>query len=283
VLITGGSSGLGLECARVCAAAGASVTLAVRDVDRGRHVASQLGGDVRVGHLDLADLRSVHRFAERWNRPVDVLLNNAGIMMAPETRTVDGFESHLGVNHLGHFALTGLLLPWVGDRVVMVGSQAHRHGTLVLDDLHWERRRYNAFQAYAQSKVATLLFTLALSRRLSGRVRAVAAHPGWVATDLLLSAPGAAGRVMRLVTSALAPGVEAGAGPLLHAMTEDLPGGSYVGPSGVYEFWGAPCLVGRSPEASDVRLADELWSASVEATGVVPDQATASRRRLRLT
>lgn len=271
VVITGGTSGLGYECARVCAAGGASVTLAVRDPDRGRRAAAAIGGDVRVARLDLADLRSVHRFAEDWGgRPIDVLLNNAGIMMAPSGRTEDGFESHLGVNYLGHFALTGLLLPWVSDRVVTVGSQAHRHGTLVMDDLHWQKRPYNAFQAYGQSKLASLLFMLALSRRLPEGVRSVGAHPGWVATNLVSSAPGVMGRMMRLGTRALARDVTAGAEPLLQAMTRDLPGGSYVGPSGINEFWGAPCLVGRSAEASDVGLADELWDASVAATGVEP-------------
>ena len=270
-VVTGANSGLGLETARALAAAGAHVVLAVRDVARGEQAAAQLSGDVTVRRLDLADLSSVRAFAGGWSGDLDVLVNNAGIMHVPAGRTADGFELQFGTNHLGHFALTNLLLPHVTGRVVTVSSMLHRSGEIVLDDLNWERRPYSATGAYGQSKLANLLFTLELQRRLTAAgssVRALAAHPGWAATNLqgrsgnrVKDAAMAVGN--RLVASSSAQG----ALPTLLAATADLPGGSFTGPDGQF-MRGAPTLVGRSPAASDPELARRLWTASAELTGV---------------
>lgn len=277
VLITGGSRGLGLYCARECAGAGANVVVAARDP--GAALRRLRGAEhVSAARLDLADLGSVDRFCDAWgDRRVDVLLNCAGIMMAPQQWTADGFESHLGVNHLGHFALTGLLAGLVRDRVVTVTSPAHRFGQVHWDDLHWRRRRYSPFAAYAQSKLANLLFAAALGDYLPVGARSLAAHPGWVRTGLVDDAAGWQGRVMRAGTKAFARDVVSGAAPLLAAMTADLPDGCLVGPNGVAQFWGPPGLVSRSGLASDPQVADRLWEASALETRVDPP-----RRRLHL-
>ncbi|MGY1653225.1 oxidoreductase [Geodermatophilus sp. SYSU D01119] len=271
-VVTGATSGLGLATARALAAAGARVVLAVRDPARGRAAAAGLTGEVEVRRLDLADLASVRAFADDWSGPLDVLVNNAGIMMVPQGRTADGFELQFGTNHLGHFALTNLLLPSLTDRVVTVSSTAHRVGSIDLTDLNWERRRYSPERAYGQSKLANLLFTLELQRRLTAAgspVRAMAAHPGWAATDLQ-------GRTENRVKHAafalgnrlVAQSGERGALPTLLMATADLPGGSYAGPEGAFEVRGEPTLVGRTRAASDPELARALWAASAELTGV---------------
>jgi NAD(P)-dependent dehydrogenase (short-subunit alcohol dehydrogenase family) len=271
VVVTGANSGLGLATARALAAAGARVVLAVRDPARGQQAAAALPGDVSVRRLDLADLSSVREFAAGWTGDLDVLVNNAGIMAVPEGRTADGFELQFGTNHLGHFALTNLLLPHVTDRVVTVSSGLHRSGRIVLDDLNWQRRRYSPGGAYGQSKLANLLFTLELQRRLTAAgspVRATAAHPGWAATNLQ---SGSGSRVrdaaMALGNRLLAVSGEQGALPILFAAVAEIPGGSYAGPDGPF-MRGAPTLTGRSRDASDADLARQLWTASVELTGV---------------
>jgi NAD(P)-dependent dehydrogenase (short-subunit alcohol dehydrogenase family) len=176
VVVTGSNSGLGLSTARELARAGARVVMAVRDVTRGEQAAATIDGDVVVRHLDLADLESVRAFAGDWTGDLDVLVNNAGIMMVPAGLTADGFELQFGTNHLGHFALTNLLLPHVTDRVVTVASSMHRAGRIDLDDLNWCSRPYSATGAYGQSKLANLLFTLELQRRLTA---AGTASPSW--------------------------------------------------------------------------------------------------------
>jgi NAD(P)-dependent dehydrogenase (short-subunit alcohol dehydrogenase family) len=271
VVVTGGNSGLGLATARALAAAGARVVLAVRDTTRGEQAAAGLPGEVEVRRLDLADLTSVRAFAQDWTGALDVLVANAGIMAVPEARTADGFELQFGTNHLGHFALTNLLLPHVTDRVVTVSSGLHTSGRIVLDDLNWERRKYSATGAYAQSKLANLLFTLELQRRLTAArssVRATAAHPGWAATNLQ---SGSGSRVkdaaMALGNRVAAVSSEQGALPTLFASVAEVPGGSYAGPSGTL-MRGTPTLAGRSATASDPRLAEQLWTASAQLTGV---------------
>jgi NAD(P)-dependent dehydrogenase (short-subunit alcohol dehydrogenase family) len=270
-VVTGATSGLGLETARALAAKGARVVLAVRDTARGDAVAAELPGTVEVRRLDLADLESVRGFAREWDGPLDVLVNNAGIMAVPAGLTVDGFESQFGTNHLGHFALTNLLLPSVTDRVVTVASSMHRVGSIVLDDLNWQRRNYSPERAYGQSKLANLLFTLELQRRLSeagSRVRAVAAHPGWSATNLQGRSGNAAKDAgMSLGNRLFATSAAQGAQPTLFAATADIPGGSYVGPGGRFEMRGTPTLVGRTVAASDPEMARKLWTASAELTG----------------
>ena len=271
-IVTGANSGIGLPTARALAEAGAHVVLAVRDAAKGETVAASIAGDTEVRRLDLADLASVRAFADAWQGDVDVLINNAGVMRTPERRTADGFELQIGTNHLGHFALTNLLLRHVTDRVVTVSSGAHRGGSISLDDLNWQRRRYQRWAAYQQSKLANLLFTLELQRRLTAAgspIRALAAHPGYAATNLQFrSERGIEDRVMGVANRLFAQTDEAGARPTLFAASQDLPGASYVGPDGFAEQRGYPTLVGRTAAASDVEMAKRLWTLSEELTGV---------------
>jgi NAD(P)-dependent dehydrogenase (short-subunit alcohol dehydrogenase family) len=274
VVITGANSGIGRAAARALAAKGAHVVLAVRDPAKGRAAAATMTGDVGVRRLDLADLASVRSFAEDFTEPIDVLINNAGLMIPPLGRTADGFELQFGTNHLGHFALTNLLLPRIRERVVTVSSNGHRTGTIDFDDLNWDRKPYKAFPAYAQSKLANLLFTLELQRRLTeagSPVLATAAHPGMAATNLLGHLEKERSPVQRLrtaVTSRLSQSDDGGALPTLYAAVADVPGGSYAGPGGFLQGRGAPKLVSRSRAARDGALARRLWTASEELTGV---------------
>jgi NAD(P)-dependent dehydrogenase (short-subunit alcohol dehydrogenase family) len=272
VVVTGANSGIGQAAARELGRAGAHVVLAVRDLEKGERAAAEVPGDREVRRLDLADLASVRAFAEAWSGDLDVLVNNAGVMAVPEGRTADGFELQFGTNHLAHFALTGLLLPAITDRVVTVSSGAHRMGRIDLDDLNWERRRYRRWPAYGQSKLANLLFTMELQRRLDvagSPVRALAAHPGWAATNL----QGRSGNpvldvAMRVSNRFFAQSEAMGALPTLYAVAEDLPGGTYVGPDGRAEQRGHPTVVGRSAAARDADVARRLWERSEELTGV---------------
>ncbi len=272
VIITGATSGIGFAAAKVLVDKGARVVLAVRNQTKGADAVARLGGRAEVRSLDLADLSSVRAFAEAWDGPIDLLINNAGVMAVPLGRTAEGFELQLGTNHLGHFALTNLLLQHLTDRVVSVSSSAHRMGHIELTDLNWERRSYKQWPAYGQSKLANLLFVLELERRLSATgsdVRALAAHPGFARTNLQGHSGNAwADRATMVVTKVVGQSAAQGAWPTLFAATEDLPGGSYAGPGGFAEARGLPQLVGRTPEASDAELAKQLWTASAELTGV---------------
>jgi NAD(P)-dependent dehydrogenase (short-subunit alcohol dehydrogenase family) len=272
IVITGGNSGIGVEAARMLAGAGARVTLAVRNVAKGEQAAAGIGAAVDVRELDLTRLDSVRAFAAATDEPVDVLVNNAGVMAVPFSRTADGFEIQFGTNHLGPFALTNLLLPRITDRVVTISSGAHRMGRLNFDDLNWERRPYRRWAAYGQSKLANLLFTLELQRRLiaaGSPVRALAAHPGYSATNLQLhSGNRVVDGFMAVLNRVVGQSAGIGALSTAYAVTQDLPGGSYVGPDGRNEIRGYPTLVGRSAAASDVQLAERLWTASEELTGV---------------
>lgn len=277
-IITGANSGIGFPTARALAERGAHVVLAVRDVAKGEAAAESISGSCEVQQLDLADLASVRGFASRWQGELSVLINNAGVMRTPERRTADGFELQIGTNHLGHFALTNLLLPHVTDRIVTVASGAHRGGSISLDDLNWQRRTYRRWGAYQQSKLANLLFTLELQRRLTevgSTVRALAAHPGYAATNLQFrSESRLEDRFAAIGNRLFAQTDEAGARPILFAATQDLSGASYVGPDGRGEHRGYPTLVGRSAEASDVEMAKRLWTLSEELTGVAFPLAT---------
>ena len=271
VVVTGATSGIGRVAARELARVGAHVVLAVRDTARGERVAAEMPGSTEVRHLDLTDLSAVRAFAGAWEGDLDVLVNNAGVMAVPESRTADGFETQIGTNHLGHFALTGLLLDHVTDRVVTVSSGAHRMGRIRLDDLNWERG-YKRWPAYGQSKLANLLFTLELQRRLTeagSPVRALAAHPGWSATHLQERTGSVLQNTLMAVGNRLiAQSDEAGAWPTLFAVSQDLPAGAYVGPGGPGEARGNPKLVGRSSAASDAETARRLWELSERLTGV---------------
>ncbi|MCW2805558.1 MAG: hypothetical protein QOF52_2472 [Propionibacteriaceae bacterium] len=271
-IVTGANSGLGRATTAALARAGARVVMAVRDLTRGNDAAASIDGLVEVRRLDLADLASVREFADTWEGPIDVLINNAGVMAVPEGQTKDGFEVQFGTNHLGHFALTNLLLPQITDRVVTVSSTGHRMGSIDLDDLNWKTRKYRPWRAYGQAKLANLLFTLELQRRLQAdgsQVRAHAAHPGYAATNLQ-SGMGSHwfDRVGAISNKILAQSEQMGALPTLFAATQDLPGASYVGPDGFMEQRGHPTLVGRSAAATDVAMAKDLWLASERLTGV---------------
>ena len=272
VIITGATSGIGFAAAKALADKGARVVIAARNEGKAADTVARIGGLAESRALDLADLDSVRAFAAGWSEPIDLLINNAGIMAVPLSRTKAGFESQLGTNHLGPFALTNLLLPQITDRVVCVSSTAHRMGEVDLTDLNWERRPYRQWPAYGQSKLANLLFVLELQRRLTAAgssVRAVAAHPGFARTNLQGHSGNAiADRATLAVTKVMGQSATQGAWPTLYAATEDLPGGSYVGPGGFAETRGLPKLVGRTAEASDPELAKQLWTASEELTGV---------------
>ncbi|MHB1929598.1 MAG: oxidoreductase [Acidimicrobiales bacterium] len=271
-VVTGANSGIGREAAAALARAGAHVTLAVRDEGKGRQAAAAMGGTVEVRRLDLADLASVRAFAAAWDGHLDVLVDNAGVMATPQRRTADGFELQVGTNHLGHFALTNLLLPHLTDRTVVVSSGAHRMGRIDLDDLNWERRRYRAWPAYGQSKLANLLFVWELQRRLDAAdspLRAVAAHPGYAATDLQRKTGNpVANAAMLVLNRVVAQSAAAGALPTLYAAVEDIPGRTFVGPGGWMEQRGAPRVVSASAAGHDDETARRLWALSEQLTGV---------------
>jgi NAD(P)-dependent dehydrogenase (short-subunit alcohol dehydrogenase family) len=277
-IVTGASSGIGLETAKALIAHGARVVLAVRDEARGRDAAKVMPGpgSAEVALLDLASLDSVRAFAGGWDgSPVDLLVNNAGVMIPPLSRTKDGFELQFGTNHLGHFALTNLILPRITStgRVVTVSSDAHRFGRIDFDDLNWEHRRYRAWRAYGQSKLANLLFTAELQRRLTeagGAVLSMAAHPGYAATNLQSHS---GSRVMEFAMGTLgnrllAQDAASGALPTLYAATADLPGNTFAGPSGFGGTRGAPAPCARSKAAGDTAVARRLWQVSEQLTGV---------------
>jgi NAD(P)-dependent dehydrogenase (short-subunit alcohol dehydrogenase family) len=273
VVITGANSGIGLKTAEALAEHGAHVTIAVRNAAKGEQAAVKIGHGTEVRSLDLASLESVRTFASDWGaKPIDILINNAGVMFTPELRTPDGFELQVGTNHLGHFALTNLLLEHISGRVVTVSSNAHKAGRLDLADLNWERRRYSSIGAYNQSKLANLLFTGELARKLAAagsKVIATAAHPGYAATNLTAnSGSPIKGAIMALGDRALAQSAQAGALPTIYAAVEDIAGDTYVGPSGPGEWRGRPKIVGRARAARDLASAAALWSLSEELTGV---------------
>ena len=268
VIVTGANSGLGLVTARELARAGATTILAVRNLDKGQAAAAEMTGDVEVRRLDLQDLASVNEFAEGVER-VDVLVNNAGIMAVPYALTADGFESQIGTNHLGHFALTNLLLPKITDRVVTVSSMMHLMGHISLKDLNWKSRPYFAWPAYGQAKLANLLFTSELHRRLSAAgspVTALAAHPGYSATNLQGHSGNRIGEKLARAANRVATDADFGARQTLYAATEDIPGDSFIGPR--FMMWGPTGVVPRSPLARDRAKAAALWTLSEQLTGV---------------
>ncbi len=272
VIVTGANSGIGRAAASALAGAGARVVLAVRNIDKGQAAATSMPGQTEVRQLDLASLDSVREFTAAWDGELDLLINNAGVMAPPLSRTAEGFELQFGTNHLGHFALTNLLLEHITGRVVTVSSGAHRIGAIDLDDLNWERKRYSAWRAYGQSKLANLLFTSELQRRLSdagSAVLATAAHPGYSATNLQFHS---GRRTLDLLSSVgnrvIAQDEDAGALPTLYAAVADVPPNSFAGPDGLMEMRGKPKLVGRSKAAKDGEAARRLWEASEGLTGL---------------
>ncbi|WP_433553544.1 SDR family NAD(P)-dependent oxidoreductase [Micromonospora zamorensis] len=277
-VVTGANTGLGFETARRLAERGASVVLAVRDTQKGKLAAARMNGDVSVRELDLTSLESVRAAADglRAAHPrIDLLINNAGVMYTPKQTTRDGFEMQFGTNHLGHFALTGLLLdlllPVPGSRVVTVSSTGHRiRAAIHFDDLQWERS-YGRAAAYGQSKLANLMFTYELQRRLAahGTTVAVAAHPGVSNTELTRNTPAAVRRPVTWLAPVITQPATAGALPTLRAATDpSVLGGQYYGPDGLGEVRGHPRLVTSSPESYDVTVQQRLWAVSEDLTGV---------------
>jgi NAD(P)-dependent dehydrogenase (short-subunit alcohol dehydrogenase family) len=284
-VVTGANSGLGLVAARELARHGALVVMACRNLDKGRAAQAEVaaaatGPKPELESLDLASLSSVKSFVERFKKShdgLDLLVNNAGVMAAPRRRTADGFELHFGTNHLGHFALTTLLLPLMEGRddarVVTLSSNAHKTvRRIAFDNLNGDRR-YFRWNAYGQSKLANLMFALELDRRLradGSTVKSLAAHPGYSATNLQSAAAPLADRlVMKAGNAVIAQSDEMGALPVLYAATEPgLEGGTYVGPDGRGEHRGYPKVVRPNGSARDEVAAERLWDVSADLTGV---------------
>ncbi|MEE6209182.1 oxidoreductase [Salarchaeum sp. III] len=289
VVVTGANSGIGFEAASAFAAAGAHVVMACRSTDRGRDAKREIeseypGASLTLRELDLADLDSVREFADWYRAEYDalhVLANNAGVMAIPRSETADGFETQFGVNHIGHFALTARLLPVLRQtndesRVVTQSSGVHERGRIDFDDLQSEDE-YDKWAAYAQSKLANVLFAYELDRRLrtaGASVTSVACHPGYAATNLQLRGPEAEGSrlrtlAMKAANVVVAQSAERGAWPLLYAATNpDIDGGEYIGPTGLFNMRGHPGRQESSERSHDDDTARRLWGVSEDLTGV---------------
>lgn len=279
VIVTGANTGIGFETARALARKGAHVTLACRNLDKGRPAKESILAEtpdavVSLEQLDLSDLRSVESFANRFldqHDRLDLLILNAGVMVPPESKTAQGFELQFGVNHLGHFALTGALLPLVQatekSRVVVVSSTAAHRGEMNFEDLQFEQRGYSPWPAYGQSKLANQLFTLELQRRLraaGSSVLVTAAHPGWTATDLQRTTA-----MVRFLNHFFAMQPPQGALPTLRAATDpEATGGDYYGPGGFLQMRGYPKRIDMVKQAQIAGDAARLWEVSEELTGV---------------
>lgn len=275
VIVTGANSGLGEVTARELARVGAHVVLACRNTEAGEKAAAGMSGSVEVRKLDLADLDSVRSFAEGTTGPVDILINNAGVMAVPYRKTAQGFESQFGTNHLGHFALAGLLLDRLKEsnkpRVTVLSSAAHRMGAINFDDLQSEQN-YARWKAYGQSKLANLMYAYEFARRAKAAdspITVTAAHPGYANTKLQGKTESFMDRVMAVSNAVMAQSADAGAMPTLYAATGDIPSGSYVGPDGFMQQRGKRATVVGSTKASrDEAVAKRLWDVSEELTGV---------------
>ncbi len=291
-VVTGANSGLGLATALELARAGAEVVLACRNTERGEAALGSIRAEapdasVALEALDLSDLASIRAFAERFaveRASLDLLVNNAGVMAPPQRQTADGFELQFGTNHLGHFALAGLLLGRLEGRedarVVTISSTAHKYGRIRFDDLQ-SKHRYRRWRAYGQSKLANVLFALELERRLrasGSTVKSLAAHPGYAATNLQSAAPPKFDRAVMVVTNRLfAQSAAMGALPSLYAATRpNLDGGLYIGPDGFEQGRGHPKVVLPVRAGRDEATAKRLWSVSEELTGVSFYAATAN-------
>jgi NAD(P)-dependent dehydrogenase (short-subunit alcohol dehydrogenase family) len=257
---------VGLAVTRALADAGAAVVLAVRNLRKGTAAAATVPGSTEVRELDLASLDSIRAFAAGWHGSIDLLINNAGVSSPDLAHTRDGFELQFGTNHLGHFALTNLLLGHVTGRVVTLGSQAERLGRIDFDDPNFAHRTYKRSTSYNQSKLANILFSAGLQHRLraaGSEVLAQTAHPGFVATEIYADSGPIAATMVRL----LSQGPDQGALPVLYAALADLPGDSFTGPSHLMHMRGSPQLIKRSSRAGDPALARRLWSLSEQLTG----------------
>ncbi|PAK48070.1 oxidoreductase [Priestia megaterium] len=279
IIVTGSTSGIGKEAVKVIAGKNAKVIMAVRNVDKGKEVVNVIKkkfkkADIDVRKLDLTNLNSIRDFAnlikEDYDR-LDILINNAGIMFSPYSKTVDGFENQFGTNHLGHFALTGLLMPLLKkterSRIVILSSTGHTMGNLNVEDLNWETRKYNTRKAYCDSKLSNLYFTYELARRLNkegDHPRITAAHPGWTATDLQKHSA-----LMRELNKLFAQHVNMGVLPTLRAaFDENAKAGEFYGPSGIMNLRGYPVAHQSNKLSYDETISRELWKRSEEMTGI---------------
>jgi len=280
VIVTGSSSGIGLEAARVLVNKGAEVIIAVRNKEKGKKAVDRIKAQnaeakVKLMILDLADLNSVSKFVKEFKNEyskLDILINNAGVMMPPYNKTKDGFELQFGTNHLGHFALTGQLLDVLKDtqnsRVVNVSSGAHNWGSIDFDDLNWENRTYKPGRAYGDSKIANLYFTYEMNDRLKDSdLTVTAAHPGWTATELQRHSG-----LFKVLNNFFAMSIPQGTIPILRAATDDqVKSGNYYGPDGFREMRGYPEKVQSNELSQDKEIAKKLWDVSEKLTGVKYD------------
>lgn len=270
-VVTGATAGLGEVTTRELARAGARVVMAVRNEAKAAEVVRAIGpirGELEVRHLDLSRLASVREFAQNWTDPLDVLINNAGISLLPLQYTEDDFELQMATNYFGAFALTNALLPHITDRIVSLSSQLHRVSRLRIDDLNFKNHKYSPAAGYSDSKLAIVLFANELQRRLTAacsEIRSITAHPGIARTTLVSHDRSIFGRVNSL--GPLLNDVERGALPTLYAATQDIPGGSYVGPDGFASIKGHPKVRKSSSTARDPRKAAALWKATAELVG----------------
>ncbi len=279
VIITGSTSGLGKEACRVLAEKGAKVIMAIRNAAKGEGVVKEIRqdvpeADIEVMELDLGSLKSIKGFADKFSGQfdrLDILINNAGVMMCPFSKTEDGFEIQMGTNHLGHFALTGHLMPLLkkteGSRIVATSSMGHRMGNIDFSDINWEKRKYNTGKAYGDSKLANLYFTYELARKLKGDSHdpmVVAAHPGVTSTELARHS-----KFFRGFNIFFSQNVSMGTLPTLRAATDpDTKSGDYFGPKGFMEMQGYPVKVDSNNLSKDENIAQKFWSLSEEMTGV---------------
>ncbi|MBN1301874.1 MAG: SDR family NAD(P)-dependent oxidoreductase [Melioribacteraceae bacterium] len=279
VIITGSSGGIGYEAAKVFADKNAKVIIAVRNLAKGEKAKKNIkdnkdNADVEVMLLDLADLRSVKKFADEYKkkfRKLDLLINNAGVMIPPYLKTKDGFELQFGTNHLGHFALTALMIDLIinteNSRIVNVSSNAHKYGRLNFEDLNWKNRKYKAWRAYGDSKISNLYFTYELQRRLDSvksHIKVTAAHPGWTATELQRH-----NGFLNYLNKFFAMEQSQGALPVLRAaVDENAHGGDYFGPDGWQEWKGYPVKVNSNKLSLDSVIAGKLWNVSEELTNI---------------
>ena len=278
-IVTGSSSGIGYEAARVLANKNAEVIIAVRNQKKGENAVEQIkkqneNANVKLMMLDLACLKSVKNFAEEFKQKysrLDLLINNAGVMIPPYSKTEDGFELQFGTNHLGHFALTSLLFDVVErtptSRIVNVSSSAHKYGDINFNDLNWENRKYKAWRAYGDSKIANMYFTYELQNRLSeesSNPLITAAHPGWTATELQRNSS-----MFDFLNNFFAMNIEQGALPTLRAaIDEGAKSGDFYGPNGIMEMRGYPVKVESNKLSHDKEIAQKLWNVSEELTNV---------------
>lgn len=270
IIVTGGNSGVGKATATAMASAGHEVIIACRSVAKGLAAAAEMPGEIEVRELDLADLASVHAFADTVDQ-VDVLVNNAGVLGLPLTRTVDGFEAHMGTNHLGHFALTCLLGDRIRDRVVSVASTNYNTARIHFDDINYDHRKYNPWAAYGESKLANLLMVRQLVAL--GRT-AYASDPGMTNTAITRDGSAAVQWAGKVLSPYVAQSPENGARSTIQAITTTLPNGTYLSPRGLMHQWGKPKPTPLKDKAVDPDSARRLWELSTELTGCTWKAAT---------